>query len=111
MIILHFLNAADWWAIYGTDAPNLRRIAMRVLSSTASASGCERNWSTFNLIHSKRRNRLGAERLNDLVYVHYNMRLRMRHVQGEDQGRMKDDPNPIDLSIYVHSSDDDPITE
>jgi hypothetical protein len=35
----------------------------------------------------------------------------MRHVQGEDQGRTKDDPNPIDLSIYVHSSDDDPITE
>ncbi|MCX8910871.1 hypothetical protein [Vibrio parahaemolyticus] len=54
---------------------------------------------------------MGAERLNDLVYMHYNMRLRLKQVHGEDQGYMKDDPNPVDLSIYVHSSDDDPITE
>jgi hypothetical protein len=100
-------DAADWWMVYGTDAPTLRRLAVRILSQTASASGCERNWSTFNLVHSKRRNRLGTERLNDLVYVHYNMRLRMKHIrEGEDRAS----EDPIDLAyIYCRSDDEDPI--
>ena len=55
----------------GTNAPNLRNIAVNVLSQTTTTSGCERNWSTFNLIHIKRRNRLRIARLNDLVFVHY----------------------------------------
>ena len=63
--------------MHGSDAPNLRRIAIRILSQTASSSGCERNWSTFNLIHSKRRNRLEHERLEKLVFVHYNLHLRV----------------------------------
>ncbi|KAA8547074.1 hypothetical protein F0562_003503 [Nyssa sinensis] len=49
-------DPAEWWFLYGTDAPNLRKIAMRILSQTASSSGCERNWSTFALIHTKVRN-------------------------------------------------------
>ncbi|XP_057816153.1 uncharacterized protein LOC131029607 isoform X2 [Cryptomeria japonica] len=32
----------------------------------------------FEHIHSKRRNRLSVEKMNDLVFVHYNLRLRMR---------------------------------
>ncbi|XP_027169431.1 uncharacterized protein LOC113769158 [Coffea eugenioides] len=41
----------------------------------ASSSGCECNWSVFERIHTKKRNRLEHQRLNDLVYVHYNLRL------------------------------------
>ncbi|XP_054782672.1 uncharacterized protein LOC129289958 [Prosopis cineraria] len=37
--------------------------------------GCERNWSLFERIHTKKRNRLEHERLNDLVFVNYNLRL------------------------------------
>ena len=38
----------------------------------------------FEHIHSKRRNRLTVQRLNDLVFVHYNLRLRIRQILGAD---------------------------
>ncbi|RVW12257.1 hypothetical protein CK203_114247 [Vitis vinifera] len=44
---------AEWWAAYGASAPNLQKFAMKVLNLTCSASGCERNWSIFENIHSK----------------------------------------------------------
>ncbi|XP_061371496.1 uncharacterized protein LOC133314070 [Gastrolobium bilobum] len=68
-----------WWELYGFGAPNLRQLAIRILSQTCSASGCERNWSAFGQIHSNRRNRLEHKRLNDLVYVRYNLRLQQRN--------------------------------
>ncbi|KAK9829380.1 hypothetical protein WJX72_005489 [[Myrmecia] bisecta] len=36
---------------------------------------CERNWSTYDFMHSKRRIRLKAKRAEKLVYVHSNLRL------------------------------------
>jgi hypothetical protein len=38
----------------------------------------------FEHIHSKRRNRLSVQKLNDLVFVHYNLRLRIRQILGAD---------------------------
>ncbi|XP_025652305.1 uncharacterized protein [Arachis hypogaea] len=74
------LHAADqWWESYGCGAPNLQKLAIRVLSQTCSFSCCERNWSIFEHIHSKKRNRLEHQKLNDLVYVHYNLRLQKRN--------------------------------
>ena len=37
-----------------------------------------RNLSTFSLIHTKQRNRLLADKLDKLVFCHYNMRLRLK---------------------------------
>ncbi|CAN7058200.1 unnamed protein product [Brassica rapa subsp. trilocularis] len=68
----------EWWKFFGYDVPVLQKLAIRILSQTASSSGCERNWSVFERIHTKRRNRLEHQRLNDLVYVHYNLRLQDR---------------------------------
>ncbi|XP_059065994.1 uncharacterized protein LOC131857434 isoform X1 [Cryptomeria japonica] len=67
-----------WWNFFGPETPNIQKLAIRILSQPCSASGCERNWSMFEHIHSKRRNRLSVEKMNDLVFVHYNLRLRMR---------------------------------
>ncbi|KAK6775924.1 hypothetical protein RDI58_026925 [Solanum bulbocastanum] len=52
---------------------------MKVLSLTCSSSGCERNWSVFEHIHSKKRNRLTLSRLNDLAYIKYNRTLKRRY--------------------------------
>nr|XP_023927344.1 uncharacterized protein LOC112038732 [Quercus suber] len=68
----------EWWKLFGSCAPTLRKFAIRILSQTATPSGCERNWSVFEQIHTKRRNRLEHQRLNDLVFVHYNYRLKER---------------------------------
>lgn len=49
----------QWWETYGTAVPNLQRLDVRVLSQTCSASGCERNWSVFEHIHSILRKEIG----------------------------------------------------
>ncbi|XP_070678439.1 uncharacterized protein [Malus domestica] len=68
-------DPATWWSTYGNGVPNLQRIAIKILSLTTSSSGCERNWSTFEGIHTKKRNRLDTTRLNNLVYVQFNARI------------------------------------
>ncbi|GKE21923.1 pescadillo-like protein, partial [Tanacetum coccineum] len=68
-------DPANWWGTFGGATPNLKKIAMRILSLTSSSSGCERNWSTFEGIHTKKRNRLEASKLNNLVYVQFNSNL------------------------------------
>eukprot|EP00262_Sarcandra_glabra_P022250 TRINITY_DN9814_c0_g2_i3.p1 TRINITY_DN9814_c0_g2~~TRINITY_DN9814_c0_g2_i3.p1 ORF type:complete len:129 (-),score=12.94 TRINITY_DN9814_c0_g2_i3:175-561(-) len=89
------------------EVPILRRVAMRVLAQTTSSSNCERNWSTFSLIHTKSRNRLTMERLQDLVYCHYNMRLRVRNIQ---RAKRDDESfNPIELNNIF--DDADPLRE
>lgn len=37
----------QWWDIFGVETVELRKLARRILSLCASASSCERNWSTF----------------------------------------------------------------
>ncbi|XP_042988710.1 uncharacterized protein LOC122316246 [Carya illinoinensis] len=86
------LNPVAWWTQFGCEVPTLQRFAIRVLSQCCSATGCERNWSTFDFIHSKKRNRLVHKRLNDLVFVRYNLKLRERSIK---KGR--DALNPINL--------------
>ena len=44
-----------WWKTFGTATPNLAKLAIRVLSQGTSASSCERNWSTFYLIHHQKK--------------------------------------------------------
>lgn len=68
----------EWWLTYGCSAPNLQKLAIRVLSQTCSASGCERNWSLFEHIHSKKRNRLEHQVMNDIAYVQCNSRLEQK---------------------------------
>ncbi|XP_070054762.1 uncharacterized protein [Nicotiana tomentosiformis] len=72
-------SPVEWWKQFGHQTPNLQKFAIKVLSLTCSASGCERNWSVFEHIHSKKRNRLELSRLNDLVYIKYNRTLRRRY--------------------------------
>ncbi|XP_019238206.1 PREDICTED: uncharacterized protein LOC109218307 isoform X2 [Nicotiana attenuata] len=74
-------SPTDWWIRFGGQTPELSKFAIRVLSFSCSSSGCERNWSTFESIHTKKRNRLEHHRLNALVYVRYNTRLRERSIK------------------------------
>ncbi|RVX13459.1 hypothetical protein CK203_021020 [Vitis vinifera] len=72
----------EWWVAFGASTPNLQRFAMKVLNLTCSASGCEWNWSIFENIHNKRKNRLDHQHLNDLVYIKYNRALKRRYDEG-----------------------------
>ncbi|XP_042387691.1 uncharacterized protein LOC121979764 [Zingiber officinale] len=94
------MTPANWWKMFGNGTPNLKEFAIKVLSLTCSASGCERNWSIFEhfaysksmmvpsyvaQLHSKKRNRLDHKKLHDLVYVKYNQTLKACAVK-KDKG-------------------------
>ncbi|XP_073019346.1 uncharacterized protein [Primulina eburnea] len=74
---LKYINKeVGWWHLYGNGVPKLQKMAKRILSLTTSSSGCERNWRTFEGIHTKKkRNRLDTGRLNNLVYVQFNAKI------------------------------------
>ena len=78
----------------------MQKFAIRILSQTCSASGCERNWSVFERIHTKKRNRLEQQRLNVLVFVQYNLWLRRNQLLNR-----RPDTDPIVLD------DIDPTSE
>ncbi|XP_070682790.1 uncharacterized protein [Malus domestica] len=92
-----------WWERFGHKTLELRKFDVRVLSLTCSASGCEGNWSTFSMIHTKRRNRLEHKRLNALAYVKYSLALQQR------SKKMREKYDPI--VVEEIASDDEWITE
>ncbi|XLU78359.1 hypothetical protein S245_001780, partial [Arachis hypogaea] len=68
---------------------------VRILSRASTSSGCERNWSLFDQIHTTRRNRLEHDRLSDIVYVTYNLRLKSRNER--KKRKQKSQYDPIDI--------------
>ena len=67
--------------MYGNHTLILKNLAIKVLSQNVSSSACERNLSTFALIHTKQRNRLAYPKLQQLVFCYYNMKLKIRDMQ------------------------------
>ncbi|XP_042453034.1 uncharacterized protein LOC122037575 [Zingiber officinale] len=45
------LSPTEWWECYKANTPELQKFAIKVLSLTCSASGCERNWSVFEQLY------------------------------------------------------------
>ena len=70
----------------------------------ASSSSAERNWSTYGFIHSVKRNRLGSQKVEDLVYVHSNLRLASCRGPEYSSGPSREwdvDPKSADLVISL----------
>ncbi|KAF7844518.1 DUF659 domain-containing protein/Dimer_Tnp_hAT domain-containing protein [Senna tora] len=44
------LEPKEWWIMYGSSAPLLQNLALKLLSQPSSSSCCERNWSTYSFI-------------------------------------------------------------
>ncbi|KAL6326357.1 hypothetical protein AAG906_007862 [Vitis piasezkii] len=84
---------AEWWFMYGNQTPTLRKLAIKVLSQTASSHVRE----------------IGAQQL---VFCYYNMRLKLHDMEAEnDRVAEKDYLDLLDISprwvkkkiIKVHS--------
>ncbi|KAG6744580.1 hypothetical protein POTOM_051216 [Populus tomentosa] len=110
------LLPADWWSAYGGACPNLARLAIRILSQTCSSIGCSHNHIHFEKVY-RTRNCLQRQRLSDLVFVQYNLRLRQM-VDGNKK-QIPEDPISFDnisiiedwitqndLSLEDHGSSD-----
>ncbi|GBG88145.1 hypothetical protein CBR_g46633 [Chara braunii] len=61
-------QSGRWWRRWCYELRLLQPQAIRLLGQESSTSGCERNWSLFEAIHSRPRNCLGAETLQTLVF-------------------------------------------
>jgi len=81
------LSGWKWWVEFGSECPKLQSVAQKVLSQISCACVCERNWSTYDFIHNKKRNRLRPNRANDLVEVFSNLRLisKVNNIEYEEQ--------------------------
>ena len=91
--------AADWWKSYGGQCKDLQKLAMRIVSQCNSSSGCERNWSTFALVHTKLRNKLSYDKLMKLVYVHYNLKLCIQQFEADFQSLKEKETDPYSLMM------------
>lgn len=76
----------------------MARLAINILSQTCSSIGCRRNHIPFEQIHDTR-NYLERQRLSDLVFVQYNLRL--RQIVGKSEDRDSIDPISIDGNSIV----------
>ncbi|XP_043714749.1 uncharacterized protein LOC122663111 [Telopea speciosissima] len=99
------INPITWWSTNGGHAFELSMLARCILGLCCSSSSCERNWSTFEFIHTKKRNRLEHSRLNDLVYVQYNSRLQERFQQRRELEGKNKKYDPLILNELDWSSE------
>lgn len=92
-------DPAKWWMNHGTSAGKLRVLAARILGLTCSSSACERNWSVFDQVHTKRRNRLLHDKMSDLVFIKFNTKLTDK--------KLKTIKDPIEKHVVDVLEDDD----
>jgi hypothetical protein len=64
-----------FWQQWGRQVPELQTVGVTILSQCSTASTCKHNWSIYDFIHSKKRNKLTLQRAQDLVHVFSDLRL------------------------------------
>ncbi len=69
------LDVFKWWKVHQEMFPHLSNMAKLYLSIPATSASSERLWSKVGLILSKLRTRLGATKLNQLMFIKSNYRL------------------------------------
>ena len=102
------MAAHEWWDISAGGAPELRKVAMLVLSKTTSASACERNWSAFSAVQTPKRNRLHVKTTEDLVHVRVNLRLQQKHRDSKFKQRVAEwiDTAAVDSDVDDTQTDE-----
>ncbi|CAD6239315.1 unnamed protein product [Miscanthus lutarioriparius] len=104
------MNESSWWRLYGTETPALQKIATRILSLTSSSSGCERNWSGFEGVHTKKRNRLTTAHLNKLVNIQFNSKLINKKEKIKSKKKISDvllSNDTTKVQGFLHENEDD----
>ncbi|KUF99046.1 hypothetical protein AM588_10010804 [Phytophthora nicotianae] len=67
-------SPSSYWMMHGSKRfPLLSEIAEKLFTIPSSSAASERSWSIHDFIHTKRRNRLHATRVEKLVFVYSNI--------------------------------------
>ena len=79
------ITASEWWECYGSETGisegKLKEMGMRVCMCVAGAAASERGHKEMAIVHSKVRNKLSPEKVNDLLYVKMNLQFLEQTVQ------------------------------
>ena len=68
------MSATEWWESHaGFIDSDILSAVYQLMTAVASSSGVERVFSSFGLVHSKLRNRLGTEKAAKLVFLFKSM--------------------------------------
>eukprot|EP00253_Pinus_taeda_P001510 PITA_01510 len=92
---------SHWLIDCGIEAPQLQEFAIKILGQPCSASSCEHNWSVFEHIHSKKRNRLEHERLEKLVFIYDKLRMLTKQVQPKNTVSLLLDTTDLEFDWVV----------
>ena len=84
----------NWWMNYSLEDPELVDLCLLALSITPTASAAERNWSSHSLIHSLKRNRLDHNTVMKLVFLHWNLRIKLKDPVPEEDVEV-----PFDIDV------------
>ncbi|ESQ50146.1 hypothetical protein EUTSA_v10002303mg, partial [Eutrema salsugineum] len=98
-----YLQWGNLRSTYGSGAPTLQKLATRILALNSSSSDCERNWSCFESIHTKKRNRLNVNSLNNLVYVQFNAKLfnKQKRIREQNVDAIFEDGNEDTVEEWI----------
>jgi hypothetical protein len=77
----------------------VKKLAMSIVSQCNSSSGCEKNWSTFALVHTKLRNKWSYDKLMKLVCVDYNLNLYIQQFEVDFQSLKDKEIDPYSLMM------------
>lgn len=109
------IDAATWWKAFFKNQ-ELSKAAIKILSFPSTSASCERNWSTYSLIQTRKRNRLTIERANKLVSIKFNLDLLSKEIfQDKKDATEGSDPTHepevpiIETGSEAGSSDDEEI--
>ncbi|VAI88256.1 uncharacterized protein LOC119336156 [Triticum dicoccoides] len=91
------LDPASWWSYFGGEVKLLQGYATRIVSRCMSSSRCERNWSTYALMHAQATNQLASEKLHKLVCVRYNLNLRFEQSKTDKEEKDGKGKKELDL--------------
>jgi hypothetical protein len=65
-------NAKLFWSIQQAEAPELARLAYRILTTPANSVACERAFSAMKFTHNTLRNSMTPERVNKIQFIQMN---------------------------------------
>lgn len=60
----------EWWQVIGNLEPSFLSYVTQLMTAINSSASIERVFSTFGLVYSKLRNRLGIEKAGKLVFIY-----------------------------------------
>jgi hypothetical protein len=77
VLSLYIDNPVRYWKSYlgYEDHNKLAQLAVRIFETVANSVASERAFSAMNIIITKLRNRLGAERADKLIFINMNQRV------------------------------------